>query len=64
MTAGECRADYQPFTGLDLYVRDDDDKVFNGIGEGAVAFDGRRIFIRASEWPAIKAELQNLPRPQ
>lgn len=60
----EFRPDLQPFASLQIFVRDDDDKFFDGVPDHAAATDGHRVYVRASMWPALRAELEQLPKVQ
>jgi hypothetical protein len=60
----DFRPDLQPFSSFEIIVRDDDDGVFDGVGEDQAAMRGRQMFVRRSMWPALKAELEQLPRMQ
>jgi hypothetical protein len=60
----DFRPDLQPFSSFEIIVRDDDDEVFDGVGDDQAAMRGRQMFVRRSMWPALKAELEQLPRMQ
>ncbi len=60
----DFRPDLQPFSSFEIVVRDDDDEAFDGVDEHSAAMRGRTVYVRRSMWPALKAELQQLPRVQ
>jgi hypothetical protein len=60
----DFRPDLQPFSSFEIIWRDDDDEVFDGVDENSAAMRGSTVYIRRSMWPALKAELQLLPRLQ
>ncbi len=60
----DFRPELQPFRSFEIIVRDDDDEVFDGVDENSAAMRGSTVYIRRSRWPALKAELQQLPRLQ
>lgn len=60
----EHRADLQPFASLEIYVRPDEDEIFDDVPEDSVARQGNRVYVRSSMWPALRAELEQMPRMQ
>lgn len=62
--AAEFRPDLQPFASLELYVRPDEDAIFDDVPEDSVARQGNRVYVRDSMWPALRAELEQMPRMQ
>lgn len=60
--ARETRPDLQPFASIEVWVRPDEDEIFDGVPEHSVAMQGSRCYVRESMWPALKAEFEQMPR--
>ena len=56
MTDGEWADE---FTGLTLVRLPDDDERFNGVPAQCVVASGNKLFVRDSEWPALRGILKD-----
>lgn len=50
---------FDEFTGLTLVCLPDDDERFDGVPAQSVVASGNKLFVRDSEWPALREMLKD-----
>lgn len=45
--------------GVDIIVVPDDDERMDGVPQGHACLQGPRMFVRESQWPAVREELRS-----
>lgn len=61
---------FSPFSTIEFVMLPDEDEMFDGYPESSIVITkgernpARTVFVRESMWPALEAQLRQLPRVQ